>query len=60
MFHVFKGNISTVLDGEDAKVKKRSLVLLCMLEALPWCSRGPKWGEQIGNKRKVKFINLSV
>lgn len=34
-----------VLDGEDAKVKKTSVVLLCMLEALS-CSRVLRWGEQ--------------
>ena len=33
VFHVFKGNINTISDGEDAKIKKISLALLCVREA---------------------------
>ena len=30
---MFKGNINTISDGEDAKIKKISLALLCVFEA---------------------------
>lgn len=30
VFHVFKGNISMVLDGEDAKIKKTSPAIPCV------------------------------